>query len=490
LFDPLTILHVSDLHRDPTNEVSNKALLLSLEQDRDRYRAEVPRIPDPNLIIASGDIIHGVRHDAVNAEAELQRQYDQAEEFLVELADRFVGGDRERVVIIPGNHDVSFAHANRAMKQVNVNLASEKGLTAATTMAKRLWAVTNPVRWAWGEFCFYEVTDRALYNRRLEAFCKFYATFYKGTRTYSVEPEKQFDIFDYPQHNVTIVGMSSCHDNDPRNKKGEIQAECFSEACLRIRHPQYRGRLLLATWHHNTQGGPTQNDYMDPEILQSMIDCGFSIGFHGHQHRPQFIEEKYQFGTEKRIVVISAGTLCAGPSEIPLGETRAYNVVEVDPLNLTARLHQRRMQNQTSGIIIWGCGRFSLSNASYVSFNVQPPPERDNMKVDHHALGEAEVFMRRKEFDDAVTLLKPMAAASALAKRMLWDCYVEQDDVNSIVAEFYPPSSASEFVYMAEVLWEHDHDKLRALLELDVVKSSSDGAVVEVRDKYNARLVR
>ena len=129
--DPLTILHVSDLHRDPKNEVRNKALLLSLEQDRDSYRAETPKIPDPNLIIASGDIIYGVKRNAPDAEAELQRQYDQAEEFLAELADRFVGGDRGRVIIIPGNHDVSFYHAHRAMKQIKVDLASEKGIAGA-----------------------------------------------------------------------------------------------------------------------------------------------------------------------------------------------------------------------------------------------------------------------------------------------------------------------------------------------------------------------
>ena len=488
--DPLIILHVSDLHRDPKNEVGNNALLLSLEQDRDRYRHETPKIPDPNLIIVSGDIIHGVRHDAAHAEGELQRQYEQAEEFLVKLGDRFVGGDRERVVIIPGNHDVSFYHSHNAMKQTKVNLASERGLTAAVTMAKRLWAEADPVRWAWGEFCFYEVTDRALYNRRLEAFCKFYERFYRGARTYKVEPEKQFDIFDYPQHNVTIVGLNSCHDNDPRNKKGEIHAECFSEACLRLRHPQYRGRLLLATWHHNTQGGPLQNDYMDPDILQSMIDCGFSIGFHGHQHRPHYIEEKYQFGTEKRMVLISAGTLCAGSSEIPSGERRAYNILELAPLQLTAKLHQRRMQNQTSGNIIWGCGRFSLTNSSYVSFKVQSPPEREDMKVDHHVLGEAEAHMRCKAFAAAVALLKPMAAASALAKKMLWDCYVELGDTNSIVADFYPPSSASEIISMTEALWEQDRDKLRTLLDLDIVKTNTDITVVQVREKYVARLTQ
>ena len=165
-------------------------------------------------------------------------------------------------------------------------------------------------------------------------------------------------------------------------------------------------------------------------------------------------------------------------------------MVELNPLKLSATLHQRRMQNQTYGNIIWGRGRFSLRNASYVTFKVQPPPERDNMKVDHHALGEAEAHMRRKEFAAAAALLKPMAAASALAKKMLWDCYVELDDIGSIVAEYYPPSSASEIIYMLEKLWEHDPAKLRELLDLDIVKSSTDKAVVPVRDKYNTRMPR
>ena len=81
-----------------------------------------------------------------------------------------------------------------------------------------------------------------------------------------------------------------------------------------------------------------------------------------------------------------------------------------------------------------------------------------------------------------------MAGRSPLAKKLLWECYVELDDVRSVIAEFYPPSTPAEIVYMAEALWEHDRTKLRSLIELDAVKSSTDKAVVEVRDKYNARL--
>lgn len=67
----LTILHISDLHRDLEQEITNQALIDSLEADRERYQDEDPAIPSPDLIIISGDIIHGVGPNAVDAEEEL-----------------------------------------------------------------------------------------------------------------------------------------------------------------------------------------------------------------------------------------------------------------------------------------------------------------------------------------------------------------------------------------------------------------------------------
>jgi hypothetical protein len=40
----VTILQISDLHRDPHNPIRNDALLTSLENDRRRYTAENPAI--------------------------------------------------------------------------------------------------------------------------------------------------------------------------------------------------------------------------------------------------------------------------------------------------------------------------------------------------------------------------------------------------------------------------------------------------------------
>ena len=58
----LSVLHISDLHRDPENPIRNQVLLDSLERDRRRYTGEeMPRIRSPDLIIVSGDIIQGVK---------------------------------------------------------------------------------------------------------------------------------------------------------------------------------------------------------------------------------------------------------------------------------------------------------------------------------------------------------------------------------------------------------------------------------------------
>lgn len=487
--DPLTILHISDLHRDPEHEVTNKALLNSLEQDRDKYRIETPPIPDPNLIIVSGDIVHGVRHDALDAEKELQRQYEQAENYLVELTQRFVGGNRERVVIIPGNHDVSFYHTHQSMKRIEVNLTTQKGKAAAVTYANRSRTEATGVRWSFSEFCFYEINDRALYDARLQAFCEFYGRFYEGKRKYSLKPEEQFDLFDYSEHNVTIVGLSSCHDNDPRNKKGEIHSDCVAEACLRLRAPLYRGRMLLATWHHNTAGGPLQSDYMDADILQVLIEGGFSIGFHGHQHKSQFIEEKYQFGSGRKITVVSAGTLCAGPEEIPTGQARAYNILELDPKARKATLHQRKMHNNSFGNVIWGPGQFSSTNQGYIKFEVQSPIERNHMAEDTKIIGSAEALLRTGKAREAADLVKVIAGNNALAKKILWDCYVDLEDHKAMISEFYPPSTPAEIVHVADALWgEGERARLKELLALDVVRDSTDNAVVSVRDKYKVRL--
>ena len=115
---PFSILHISDLHRSPQDPISNEELLSALVSDRDRYIREEPAILAPEAIVVSGDIVHGVRLGAEGHQGELASQYAVAEEFLAELGERFLDGDRSRVIIVPGNHDVDWNTAFAAMTPV------------------------------------------------------------------------------------------------------------------------------------------------------------------------------------------------------------------------------------------------------------------------------------------------------------------------------------------------------------------------------------
>jgi len=258
----LSVLHISDLHRDPDNPIRNDVLLDSLENDRHHYAAEeTPTVRSPDLIIVSGDIIEGVRHDAPEPEKGLRQQYQEALDYLGRLTDRFVGGDRSRVIVVPGNHDVSAYHFEKSLQRIDILPDRKKGLVT------QLFSPGSPLRWSWSNFELYEISDQALYAQRLAAFAEFYAAFYNGARTYDLDPAKQLDIFDFPAFDVIVAAFSSCHNNDLLNRQGAIHPACIADAGTRLRQPSLKDRLRIAVWHHNAEGLPAHSDYMDPDIL-------------------------------------------------------------------------------------------------------------------------------------------------------------------------------------------------------------------------------
>src|SRR5258707_4560057 len=279
----VSILHISDLHRDPENPIGNAALLDSLENDRHRYSIEeTPGVRRPDIVVVSGDIIQGVSPRDANAEKKLHEQYAEALNFLNELTKRFTNGDKRRVIVIPGNHDVSAYHFMNSIARIDIAPDRKKQLVT------QLFSPTSSLRWSWSDFELYEIVKPDVYADRLVAFAEFYRSFYEGTRTFSLQPKQQFDIFDFPEFQFTIVGFCSCHNNDIFNKQGGIHADCIAAVGKALRDYSYDNRLRIGVWHHNTEGVPLQVDYMDPDILQNFIDRGLSLGFHGHQHRPQF----------------------------------------------------------------------------------------------------------------------------------------------------------------------------------------------------------
>ena len=478
----LSVLHISDLHRDLANPIRNDVLVDSLENDRRHYSTEeTPAVRSPDLIIVSGDIIQGIKPDVQDPEARLREQYQEALEFLSVLTERFVGGDRNRVIVVPGNHDVSAYHFEKSLRRVEILPDRKKEL------ATQLFSPDSRLRWSWSGFELYEIADHFLYAQRLAAFADFYAAFYNGARTYDLDPAKQIDIFDLPAFGLTIAGFSSCYNNDLFNRQGAIHPGCIASAGERLRIPSLQDRLCIAVWHHNAEGLPEHSDYMDPDLLQNLIDRGFSLGFHGHQHRPQFLDTRFRHGTDRKITVISAGTLCGGAS---FRHGRAYNITELDTDNRTGRLHVREMQNDNLILPIWGRRALPPNTSAYYEFQYDPPPKPAvHFNASTTALMEAQYLYDSGDYRKAADILIRVVAADALARPLLLDCLVKLKDMPAVIASFDPPASEAEAIHLMDALWEEGkRDRLREVLRIPLIAESADPSVMTIRAKYAARL--
>ena len=114
----VSILHISDLHRDKDNPISNSAILTSLLSDREKYTtAEQPLVQAPDIIIVCGDVARGSENKE-KADKEILKQYDEAIGFLTNLTNKFFGGNKDRIVLVPGNHDVDWKYSRKSMAKI------------------------------------------------------------------------------------------------------------------------------------------------------------------------------------------------------------------------------------------------------------------------------------------------------------------------------------------------------------------------------------
>ena len=332
-----TFLHISDLHRSPTDPISNAELLSCITADSDKHCSEQPAGSRPDAVIVSGDLIQGVGLGVGDARKVIEEQYQVAMDFLEALAQRFLDGDRSRVVIVPGNHDVDWNQAHGAMvRATDEELPRPLGALAFSSR--------EGFRWSWKERQAYRIADSAAYEERLLAFRTFYNQFYAGTeRRLAQIPYDYFDLFEFHEGRIAVAGFNSCFGNDCFCFGGHIPEDAIAKAHLTLRERAQSAELRIAVWHHNIEGPPTHDDYMDTDAVNRMIGVGFRLGLHGHQHRAQLGHRYVLLPEEERMAVVSAGSLCAGTTDRPTGVNRQYNIIQLDDDLAGARIHIREM---------------------------------------------------------------------------------------------------------------------------------------------------
>ena len=442
-----SILHISDLHRSPRDNITNAELVSALVSDRQRYLSERPSIQKPDAIVISGDIVQGVVLGTPNAEAALAAQYGTAHGFIEELTERFVGGDRSRVVIVPGNHDIDWAMSKEAMQRV-------EPADFPPDLRSELFHPASLYRWDWKSRELFLIADATLYRKRMDAFWNFFESFYAITpnllRVAREQPSNLYSLWD---GRIGIAAFDSCQGNDCFAFHGSIPREAVARAQLDLLDVGGFG-LLMAVWHHNVEGPPYRSDYMDIDIVRGMIGRGFRLGLYGHQHRPDATPIQIRLADRETMALVGAGSLCAGASEIPTGAMRGYNIIEISDDLRSARVHFREMSVAN---LFCAARRSALGGASYVDLTWEPPPDLAGRPVDSRvhrlaaALAKGESELKAGNPAACRELLEPIASELPnFGRLLLLEAARRTDDSALAIALLSPPRTIGELVELAE----------------------------------------
>lgn len=465
-----TIMHLSDLHRDAESRIHTGTLLSSLGRDMDRYTTG-EGIPKPDLAVISGDIVYGVNGTETDGDAKLAKQYDEAYETLTGLADRFFDGQRERVILVPGNHDISMPHVSRALKPVEM----PSDVQEKKNLARKLMQPESNLRLNLDAFEVLEIANLTLYHQRLEPYAKFYERFYEGKRKFSLIPEEQFSIHDFPEQGVCVVGFSSCHENDLFNRTGHISVEAITRAMDEVSDRAKDGRLIIGVWHHSIQGGPKENDYIESGFLRHLMDANCSIGMHGHQHRPELLENRFSADSQRHISVISAGTLCGGPGSLPSGRMRAYNLVVLDQDAGVGTIHVRAMTNSDFSSPIWERGHVTEFCGSSMGFKLAQQPAQGRPAFD--AASRADQLIHQGHAAQAFELVR-MHMSDPWARQIGANALTAAKNWKEIAKLFSPPTSTADFLLLCDAYeGMHNWPSLRMLIGSDFARESTELAV-------------
>jgi len=447
---PFSIMHLSDLHRSPSDPISNDELISALVSDRDRYIRETPRVTAPEAIVVSGDLIQGVPLGTADYGNKLAQQYAVASECLDELVRRFLNGDRSRVVIVPGNHDVDWNTAFSAMAAVRPE-------DMPRDLVVSLQSQDTSYRWDWKSLTLYRVTDPGLYAQRLDSFWMFFRSFYDGVSgLLKVEPGSDANLFALCDDRIAVAAYNSCHGNDCFAPTGMIRKDVVARSHLELNDTGKIFDLRMAVWHHSVEGPPQRTDYMDAEVVRGMIGRGFRLGLYGHQHRAQVTPHQVWLPDRERMAVVSAGSLCAGARELPIGATRQYNIVEIADDARSVRVHVRAM----SVANLFARGQLlDLGGVSHVDLNWEPPKNLVGGPLDtgrervNSIIQEAELAAKSGAPARAIELMRKMdLAAGSYERKLFLSASAEAQDWASIIRVTDPPSSIGELVYRVEAL--------------------------------------
>ncbi|MDZ8226504.1 protein kinase domain-containing protein [Nostoc sp. ChiVER01] len=310
----INVLHLSDLHFGTTDNA--RTWYAQLAEDL-RYELGCSRL---DALIISGDIASKSTPD----------EYAAAQLFINRLSQEF-NLESQKIVIVPGNHDVNWQLAEAAYSRINTEY-SQEGIEEYLTDEN-------------GEFI--EGLDKEQYKQRFINFSRFYEVI-KG-ELYPLEYNQQYSLQHLPEQNLLILGLNSAWQIDHRRNKyrASINSEALSNALSLIRRNlAYEDCLKIAVWHHSLNS-IFGDRITDSGVMERLANAGFRLVLHGGIHRNENNSYRYEYSTSgQQINIIGAGVFGASLQESGSGYPWEYNFLKIEASKVTVETRRRDGANE------------------------------------------------------------------------------------------------------------------------------------------------
>jgi 3',5'-cyclic AMP phosphodiesterase CpdA len=309
------ILHLSDLHFGTLADARNFHSQLADDLSRELGCTRL------DGLICSGDLT------LTSSEGE----YEATRTF-IDLVRGESGLARERIVLVPGNHDLSWPLAQAAYVS-----ADTSAYAAADVQEQRRWIVEDGT-------CMVRDEDR--YRQRFAPYGDRLHRPVMG-EPYPLDYPDQFSLHHWPELNLLVLGLNSAWEIDHvhRDRAG-IHPEAISTALNALRaRPDWADCLKIAVWHHPLASG--EPSYIkDQGFLERLAAAGFRLVLHGHIHKADVTRFRYdRTPGGRRLDILAAGTFGAPSRQWVPGYPLQYQLLHLGPGRVTVESRRREEPN-------------------------------------------------------------------------------------------------------------------------------------------------
>jgi len=304
------VLHLSDLHF----ATADQATIWYSQLAADLRQQGVERL---DALVVSGDLVN--RASAA--------EYAAARLFIEQVKSGF-GLKAQGVVLVPGNHDVSWPLADKAYRLV-----------------RRSELMTEPASGTYKEHTpeILDVRDDNAYLQRFAPFAECYEAV-KG-ETYPLAYDEQATLTELPEAGLCVLGLNSAWEIDRHfPDRASIHMGALAGALQKLPAPS-SGELRIATFHHPVHSGEDSR-LRDHGFLQQLAVAGFRLILHGHVHRADAALYRYdRTAGGRRIDLVTAGTFGAPVREWVPGYPLQYNLLVIRRDEIVVETRCRREVN-------------------------------------------------------------------------------------------------------------------------------------------------